>query len=132
MVLVDTSVLIPVLKGEETTETRKFDEIVENNIPYGICNFVYQELLQGVRTEKQFALLKQYLDTQRFYELKHGRESYANAARMFYRCQKAGITVRKSVDLLIAQIAIENNLRLLHNDNDFTQLMKVEKRLKCY
>ena len=132
MVLIDTSVLIPILKDAKTAETQKFEEIVERGIPYGICDFVYQELLQGVRTENQFDLLKQYLDTQRFYNLREGRESYANAAKMFYKCQKAGITIRKSVDLLIAQIAIENNLKLLHNDKDFTQLMNVEKRLKSY
>jgi predicted nucleic acid-binding protein len=132
MVLVDTSVLIPILKNTRTAETEKFDEIVERGIPYGICNYVYQELLQGVRTENQFELLKDYLDTQRFYDLKDGRESYAKAAKMFYKCQKAGIILRKGIDLLIAQIAIENNLRLLHNDKDFAQLMTVEKRLRPY
>lgn len=50
----------------------------------------------------------------------------------YHKCQKAGITIRKSVDLLVAQIAIENNLKLLHHDKDFTQLMNVEKRLKSY
>ena len=132
MVLIDTSVLIPILKDVRTAETEKFEEIVEKGIPYGICNYVYQELLQGVRTENQFGILKDYLDTQRFYDLRDGRESYANAAKMFYKCQKAGITIRKGVDLIIAQIAVENNLRLLHNDKDFTQLMTVEKRLKPY
>jgi len=132
MVLIDTSVLIPILKDVRTAETEKFEEIVEKGIPYGICNYVYQELLQGVRTENQFEILKDYLDTQRFYDLRDGRESYANAAKMFFRCQKAGITIRKGVDLIIAQIAVENNLRLLHNDKDFTQLMTVEKRLKPY
>jgi len=132
MVLIDTSVLIPILRGAQTKEAKKFDEIVEKGIPYGICNYVYQELLQGVRTENQFKLLKNYLDTQRFYTFKDGRESYAKAAMLFYKCQKAGLTIRKGVDLLIAQIAIENNLRLLHNDRDFTQLMTVEKKLKSY
>ena len=132
MVLIDTSVLIPILKDVRTAETEKFEEIVEKGIPYGICNYVYQELLQGVRTENQFEILKDYLDTQRFYDLRDGRESYANAAKMFYKCQKAGITIRKGFDLIIAQIAVENNLRLLHNDKDFTQLMTVEKRLKPY
>ncbi len=132
MVLIDTSVLIPILKDVRTAETEKFEEIVEKGIPYGICNYVYQELLQGVRTENQFEILKDYLDTQRFYDIRDGRESYANAAKMFYKCQKAGITIRKGVDLIIAQIAVENNLRLLHNDKDFTQLMTVEKRLKPY
>jgi len=132
MVLVDTSVLIDVLKNKRTTQAKKFDEIIENNIPYGICNYVYQELLQGVRSENQWQLLKNYLDTQRFYELKNGRESYAAAAKLFFRCQRAGVTIRKTIDVLISQIALENNLRLLHNDSDFARLMTVEKRLLAY
>lgn len=59
-------------------------------------------------------------------------ESYANAAKLFYKCQKAAITIRKSVVLLVTQIAIENSLKHLHNDRDFTRLMTVEKRLKSY
>jgi len=46
--------------------------------------FIYQELLQGVRITQQFQLLKQYLDKQRFYELRSGRESYAAAAKLFF------------------------------------------------
>lgn len=132
MVLVDTSVVTNFLKNFDTPDTRKFDEILTRGIPYGICNFVYQELLQGVRTEKEFQLLKQYLDTQRFYDLLYGTESYAAAAKLFFTCQKAGLTIRKGIDLLIAQVAIENKLLLLHNDRDFTQLMTVEKRLLAY
>ena len=132
MVLVDTSVFIPFLKNTKTPETEKLDEIIQLAIPYGICPFVYQELLQGVRTTSQFELLKQYLDTQRFYELRDGRESFAAAAKMFFDCQKAGITIRKGIDLLIAQTAIENNLKLLHNDKDFTELMRIEKNLIAY
>lgn len=97
MVLIDTSVLIPILKDAKTAETQKFEEIVESGVPYGICNFVYQELLQGVRTENQFDLLKQYLDTQRFYNLREGRESYANAAKMFYKCDSVLSTVSDGV-----------------------------------
>lgn len=132
MVLIDTSVLIPYFKGIKTVETEKLNALIEQQTPYGICNFVYQELLQGVRTIQQFQLLKEYLDTQRSYELRNGRESYASAAKLFFNCQKAGVTIRKGVDLLIAQIAIENNLQLLHNDKDFMRLSGIEKRLRIY
>ncbi|HHW02351.1 MAG TPA: PIN domain nuclease [Thermoanaerobacterales bacterium] len=132
MVLVDTSVLISYFKGVNNNSTEKFQYILSNNIPFGINNFIYQELLQGTASEKDFNKLKEYLDTQRFYELRHGKKSYEEAAKMYFRCRKAGITVRSTIDLLIAQTAIENDLLLLHDDMDFYNIADVIKELKLY
>lgn len=129
MILVDTSVLIPFLKGIENEKTRKFEELIEKNIPFGINNYIYQEVLQGARSEKEFRILEEYLSSQIFYELEYGRESYRKAAFLYFRCRKAGFTIRSTVDLLIAQTAIENGLYLLHDDQDFTIIARVEDKL---
>ena len=59
------------------------------------------------------------------------KESYAAAARIYFDCRKKGITVNSTVDCLIAQTAIENDLTLLHNDADFDRMRKVAL-LKIY
>lgn len=132
MVLVDTSVLISFFKGIDNQATGKFEQILTNNLPFGINNFIYQELLQGVATEKDFKRLKDYLATQKFYELQNGRKSYEDSALMFYKCRKAGFTIRSTIDFLIAQTAIENNLFLLHDDRDYDNMATVIKELKIY
>jgi len=132
MVLVDTSVLISYLKGATNKATEKFEKILSDNIPFGINNFIYQELLQGVSSEKDFKKLKEYLDTQRFYDLKNGRKSYEEAALMYYKCRKEGVTVSSTIDLLVAQTAIENNLLLLHHDTDYTHISRVIRELRIY
>ena len=132
MVLVDTSVLIDYLKGLTNEGVRKFDHLRSMNIPFGICELVYQELLQGVASSEEFETLKEYLDTQRFYRLRNGRESHAEAARVYFRCRSVGVTIRSTLDLIIAQIAVENDIALLHNDRDFIQIGKMEKRLRFY
>ena len=132
MILVDTSVLIGYFKKSAGVPYEKMDHIVNNGIPYGICNYVYQELLQGTRDEKEYDLLKEYLDTLPFYELRHGKQSFENAALMYINCRKNGITVRSTLDLIIATIAIENNLYLLHNDTDFVNISKIYKNLMMY
>jgi predicted nucleic acid-binding protein len=132
MILVDTSVFISYFKGIDNEAVGKFEKVLSNNIPFGINNFIYQELLQGVANEKDFNKLKEYLDTQIFYEFKNGRKSYEEAALIYYKCRKAGFTVRSTIDLLIAQTAIGNNLLLLHNDVDFINISKVIKELKLY
>ena len=124
MILVDTSVLIDYLIGVENSGTKAFNDILEKKIPFGIHHLIYLEALQGSRTENDFETLKRYLDTQTFYDVKNARESYAEAARMFFILRKKGITVRSTLDCLIARVAIENGLFLLHNDEDFTRISK--------
>ena len=125
MVLVDTSVMIGYLQGKENDAVLTFQYILDNNIPFGINYSIYQEVLQGVKTEKDFDKVKKYLDTQRFYSLKKEKESYASAAKIYFKCRKKGITISSTIDCLIAQTAIENNLFLLHNDSDFDDIAKV-------
>jgi predicted nucleic acid-binding protein len=132
MVLVDTSVLIGYFKEFDGPPFDKMDFIIDNEIPYGICNYVYQELLQGSGNKQEFENLKEYLDTLPFYDLRYGKQSFENTALMFFSCRKKGMTVRNSIDLIIAEIAIENNLNLLHNDSDYTNISKVYQNLKIY
>lgn len=124
MVLVDTSVLIDYLRGTDNHSTSLLNRILESNIPFGITSLIYMEILQGVRTEKDFIAVKEYLDTQRFYGLRDEKASYAAAARIYFTCRKQGLTINSTGDCLIAQTAIENDLFLLHNDSDFVKMQK--------
>jgi predicted nucleic acid-binding protein len=132
MILVDTSVLIGYFKEINEIPYKKMDYIIDNEIPYGICNYIYQELLQGSKNEKEYSLLKEYLDSLPFYNLLYGKQSYENAALLYINCRKNGITIRSTIDLIIAEIAVENKLYLLHNDIDFTNISKFNKNLKEY
>jgi predicted nucleic acid-binding protein len=132
MVLVDTSVLIGYLKGLDKEPIKKLDEIIESKIPFGINSFIYQEILQGSRDKKEFEELKEYLGSLRFYELKYGKESYEKVAYIYFQCRKSGLTIRSTIDLLIAETAIENELFLLEDDNDYKAISKVLKDLKLY
>ncbi len=132
MVLVDTSILIDYLKGRQNKSTKEFKHIRSMRIPYGINVYIYQELLQGCASKKEYQLLKKYLDTQVFYSLRKHRQSFAKAAMIYLKCRKKGYTVNSTIDCLIAQTALENNLYLLHNDSDFDSIKKVEKELKIY
>ncbi|HEY4695806.1 MAG TPA: PIN domain nuclease [Candidatus Hydromicrobium sp.] len=125
MVLVDTSVFLDYLIGNENEKTEKFDEILNLNIPFGINFYIYQELLQGTKTEKDFYLLKRFLDSQRFFYLKNGKDSYAEAAKIYFDCRKKGFNISGTIDCIIARICIENNLYILHNDKDFEMMSQV-------
>ena len=123
MILVDTSVLIDYFRGDENEATKKFQDVLERNLHFGINQLIYLEVLQGCRTEKDYKTLKKYLDTQVFHELKNGRDSYAEAAQMYLKLRKKGVTV-STIDCIIARMALENDLFLLHNDKDFTRISR--------
>ena len=53
-----------------------------------------------------------------------GNETYISAADIYRKCRKQGKTIRKTIDCIIAAIAQENNLTILHNDNDFEVIKK--------
>ncbi len=122
MILVDTSVLIDLFKGNSNVAVENLHEIINQQIPFGITSVIYQEILQGAKNEREYATLNRYLLTQRFFHPQNPVDSYAAAARIFYICRKKGVTIRSTIDCLIAQVALEHELLLLHNDKDFAAM----------
>lgn len=127
MILVDTSVLIDFFKGVKNRASNKLRSVLRQNIPFGINSFIYQEVLQGAKSEKEYEDLKKYLVTQHFFHPKEPVDSFTKAARIYFECRQKGITIRSTIDCIIAQTAIEHNLRLLHNDNDFNSMAQIVK-----
>ncbi len=125
MILVDTSVLIHFFKGVESEGSQKLRMVLERGISFGINALIFQEVLQGAVSEKEYLTLRQYLETQRFYHLREPIDSYAKAAKIYLDCRKKGITIRSTIDCLIAQTALENDLFLLHEDQDFDLMAKI-------
>ena len=131
MILVDTSVLIDFFKGTPSEPSNKFRKILVQKVPFGITSCIFQEVLQGAKSEQEYSLLRQYLETQNFIQPLHPVETYERAAKIYFDCRKKGITIRSTIDCLVAQVAIEHHLLLLHNDSDFARIAKVV-RLKFY
>ena len=130
MILVDTSVLIDFLKGKENLKTKLFETVLKSKLPYGIAAYTYQEILQGARNESEYIKLKEYLSTQTIYFLPEETQVYEKAARIYFDLRRRGITPRSTTDMLIALIAMNNDLMLLHNDRDFDELALNLDKLK--
>lgn len=122
MILVDTSVIIDMLKGNRNDKQTLFEEIHKSNTSWCISSFTYQEVLQGARDLRDYDLLKSYLDTQNIVYPPSNKEFYALCSGLYFQLRRRGKTVRSSIDLLIAGIAIQNSYKLLHNDRDFDVL----------
>lgn len=129
MYLVDTSVWIDYLSGTETEATGRFAEILNRGYPAGLTSVVYQEVVQGVSSRREFEQTSEYLGSQTFYHPRDPVGSYREAARMYFDCRRAGITIRGSADCLIARVAIEYDLLLLHDDRDFEKMAEIIPKL---
>lgn len=132
MYLIDTSIWIDYFRGKQNAGIQFFEEILDSKISYGITGLIYQEILQGANSLVDYKKLTTYLGTQYFYHPKHPIHTYESAAKLYFDCRRKGITLRSSIDCLIARLAMEHGLTLVHNDKDYTHIQEVEPGLKLY
>jgi predicted nucleic acid-binding protein len=132
MHLVDTSVWIDFIRAKPTPAVNQLRFLLETNSVVTISSVIYQEVLQGSESEQRFELFKNYLNTLPFCHPKHPIDSYAQAAAIYFTCRRKGITIRSTLDCLIAQLAIEQEAYLLHSDKDFQQIANIFPALKLW
>lgn len=122
MLLIDTSVWIGVFRDRSGQVRQQFETLIANREVL-LTRFTQLELLQGSLNEQEWDLLSTYLETQEYIELTV--ESWQAAARIYFDLRRQGLTVRSPIDCCIAQVALENNLLLIHNDRDFETIAQV-------
>jgi len=130
MILVDTSVWIDFLRGENSPQRWILHRLIEDEEELSITEIILTEILQGIKNDRDFQTTKDYLLEFPIWRPK-GIETYIRAAQFYRDCRKKGKTVRKTVDCIIATICMENDLTLLHKDSDF-DLIEACTGLKCY
>ena len=125
MIVVDTSVLVDFLRGRKTGPARRFAQVEDRSIPYAIPGVCCQELLQGARDEKEWAKLVEHLETQTVLLPEDPWSTHVDAARIFFDCRRKDITIRGPLDCFIAQLVLETDGELLHDDDDFEKISRV-------
>jgi predicted nucleic acid-binding protein len=121
LILVDTSVWIDYFKGTISAQTDKLDQLLGSE-PLAIGDLILTEVLQGFADERDFNRVRKML-TSLLVEL-GGEEIAIQAARNFRALRVLGVTVRKTIDTVIATRCIESGYDLLHNDRDFDPFAK--------
>jgi predicted nucleic acid-binding protein len=124
MIVVDTSVLVSLLRGTETKGSQALESIIKAEIDFGIPAPCLQEILQGARDAKEFNVIDSFLSKQKLL-IPNDINSYREAAKIAFDCRRIGKTVRSAIDCLIAQLTLEADGVLLHEDKDFLAVQKV-------
>ncbi len=122
MILIDTSLWIDVFRDKIGQKKQRLqDWIGEQKVV--LTRFNQLELLQGCKNEQEWNLLSPFLEKQVYLET--STHTWQSAAHIYYDLRRQGLTIRSPIDCCIAQIALENNVLLAHNDRDFESIAKV-------
>ena len=121
MILVDTSVWIDFFDHPDSPYAKELENLIERDEELCLADINITEILQGIKEEKTFEEIKNYL-----VQFPIGRaeslEIYIHAAEIYRSCRNRGKIIAKTIDALIAAIAIENNFRVFHHDKDFDSI----------
>ena len=117
MIVVDSSVWINFFHGVSTPEVERLDGLL-GVTPLAIGDLVLVEVMQGFRTDQDVATARQLFRSLALLPMLGGSNAW-KATENYRQLRRKGITVRKTIDGIIATACIEANLPLLFSDRDF-------------
>ncbi len=117
MILVDSTVWIDYFRGKSTRQTDKLDRLLGIE-PLAIGDLILTEVLQGFTSDREFRQAERLLTSLEMVDL-GGTDLAIQAAKNYRTLRALGVTVRKTIDTIIATRCIENGYALLHSDRDF-------------
>lgn len=122
MIIADTSVWIDYFNGKDSIYTDRLD-VELDRAEVAIGDIILLEILQGFRNDSEYRKAKKELNTLDQYEM-FGHAMVYKCADNYRTLRKSGITIRKTVDIIIATFCIENKFPLLFSDKDFAPFVK--------
>jgi len=122
MILVDSSVWIGYFNGIINPQTEWLDSALGKEIIV-VGDLILAEVLQGFRSDRNFHTAKKLLSNFQFMEMLGWRIA-VKSAENYHFLRRKGVTVRKTIDVLIGTFCIQHNISLLHDDQDFDPLTK--------
>jgi len=121
---------IDFLEARASPFDRHLAELVERDAPLALVDIIYCEILQGIRDDLGYDRVRRNLLAHPILRPR-GLETFETAANLHRRARRRGLTVRRSVDCVIAATCLETGAEIYHNDRDFDALATVSD-LKIY
>lgn len=122
MILIDSSVWIDYFNGQGTRETDFLDRLLGNEVA-ATGDVILVEVLQGFRADADYSAARQALSSLPAYDML-GMQRSEQAAIRYRRLRKSGVTIRKTIDVIIGSFCIDEGLPLLFSDRDFLPMVE--------
>jgi predicted nucleic acid-binding protein len=117
VILVDSSVWIDFFRGTATAEAERLDALLGSDL-LAVGDLMLAEVLQGFGSERDFNQARKLLTALDIVDI-DGLDIAIQAARNYRTLRAKGVTIRKTIDTLIATRCIEGDYSLLYSDRDF-------------
>jgi len=121
VIVVDTSVWIDVLNGVDSPTAATCIRLIESGESVALTEIVFAEILQGLRDDDEAAKVEAHLRAFPILRLQ-ALEDFSLAAELYRTARRSGVTIRKTLDCLIAVPCLRTAAPLLHADADFDRL----------
>ena len=118
--IVDTTVWIDFFRNKNTPETEMLQHMLNAGEDICICGVILTEVLQGIREDADHTEVASRFGA--FLFLPMHQRTFLSAAQLYRTLRRRGITIRNAVDCMIAAVAIEHDIPLLHHDRDFVPM----------
>lgn len=123
MILIDTSAWVEYIRGQKRDLCDKIDEaLTKQNVVIG--DLIYCEILQGIYDPKERGRIREMLLALPQFEMV-GFEMAEKASANYRRLREKGVTIRKTIDVLIGTFCAEHDIKLIHSDKDFENMRRV-------
>ena len=116
-VLVDTSAWVDFFNGHPSPEAEALTRLIREEADVLTCGVVVAEVLQGLRKSKTLTQIEQhFLDME--WLTPREPETYVESASLYRDLRSKGVTIRSTIDCIIAKLAAENDVLILSKDRD--------------
>ena len=130
MILIDTSVWIEYFRESKSRHADELQRLIADDEDLAVADLIVMEVLQGIRDDRTYEEIRELLFAFPIHST-GGIENCMKSAALYRKCRKQGQTIRRSIDCLLATLALEQNLEIFHLDRDFDSIAKVSG-LKIY
>jgi predicted nucleic acid-binding protein len=121
VIVVDTSVWVDVLNDVPTPQAQRCVALIEGGEPVALTDVILTEVLQGLRSEREARLVERHMRAFPILRLE-SIDDFVLAGSLYRTARRAGVTIRKTLDCLIAAPCVRARTPLLHADDDFDRL----------
>jgi predicted nucleic acid-binding protein len=123
-VIVDTSVWIDFFNGYPSTQAQRLARAIEEGESIALPGLVYTEILLGLKNDAEAKRIAQLLQAFNWVP-EPTQDDYAAAATLYRQCRAKGLTIRSTIDCIIAQLCLRDGLPLLAKDRDFEHIAQL-------
>lgn len=122
MILIDTTIIVDVLRGNGTENAERLLMLIGSE-DMAFARFTELEVLMGARDKRDWDRISAFLARRALIDPRP--DTWSKAARLYFDLRRSGHTLRSIADCCIAQIALEHDLTLVHNDRDFEAIAQI-------